>query len=121
MNRAVAFAALFTSIGTLFCCALPALFVMLGAGATFAALTNAVPGLLWFGEHKAIVFLCGGVFLGLGWLGYRRANRTVICEIEVDGESACDTTHRWVRPLLIVASITYVIGVGFAYVLPYFM
>ena len=94
---------------------------MLGAGATFAALTNTVPGLLWFGEYKAIVFLCGGIFLGLGWAGYGSANKDLNCELNIGGETACETTHKWVRPLLVVASITYLIGIGFAYVLPYLM
>ena len=121
MNRVVAFAALFTSIGTLFCCALPALFVLLGAGATFASLTNAVPGILLFGEYKTAVFISAGICLGYGWFSQREASANVTCGIETNGETACATTQTWIRPLLIVASIMYLIGLSFAYVLPYFM
>ena len=42
-NKVPAFISLFTSFGTLLCCALPALFVTLGLGSTFAALTNSLP------------------------------------------------------------------------------
>ena len=118
MNRLVAFLALFTSVGTLFCCALPAVFVLLGAGATCAALTESVPGLLVIGENKGYLFAAGGLFLGLGWYGYQRAAAT-ICSIEMNGEDACETTQQWSRPLLIVATVLYVTGAGFAYILPW--
>ncbi len=117
MSRLVAFLALFTSVGTLFCCALPALFVVLGAGATFAALTEAVPGLLIIGEYKGYLFASGGVFLGLGWYGSHRSTAAV-CTIELDGEDACESTQQWSRPLLMLATILYLTGVGFAYILP---
>ena len=120
MSRIVSFLALFTSVGTLFCCALPALFVLLGAGATFAALTESVPGLLLLGEYKGYLFAFAGLFLVLGWYGYRRA-QPVVCTIEANDESACESTQQWSRPLLIAASILYLTGVGFAYVLPWFL
>ena len=34
---------LFTSLGTLFCCALPSLFVVLGAGAMLAGILSSAP------------------------------------------------------------------------------
>ena len=80
MKRIVTFAALFTSIGTLFCCAIPALFVLLGAGATFAALTETVPGILLVGEYKEAVFLVGGVCIALAWIGYTRVE---VCDVNV--------------------------------------
>lgn len=120
MNRIVTFAALFTSIGTLFCCAIPALFVLLGAGATFAALTDTVPGILLIGEYKETVFLVGGVCIALAWIGYTRASPEV-CDVNVDGQNACSETQRWTRPMLIGSSVLYVIGTSFAYVIPYFL
>ena len=106
-------------MGTLFCCALPALFVVLGAGATFAALTDAFPALLIVGEHKETVFGLGAIFIGLAWFGYRQG-QPVECSIEVQEESACETTQNWTRPLLMVSTCLYLIGVGTAYVLPLF-
>ena len=43
---------LFTSGGTLICCALPALLVSLGAGAVMASVVSSVPQIVWFSEHK---------------------------------------------------------------------
>ena len=120
MNKLLSFAALFTSVGTLFCCALPALFVVLGAGATFAALTETVPAILILGEHKELVFVFGGLCLGLAWFGSTRT-QPVECAIEGDGETACETTQRWTRPMLIVSSIMYALGAGVAYILPLIM
>ena len=54
---------LFTSFGTLICCALPALLVSLGMGAVMAGLIEAVPGITWLGKHKITVFTVAGVVL----------------------------------------------------------
>jgi hypothetical protein len=63
MKRIISFAVLFLSLSTLICCALPALFVMLGAGAAFASLLGIVPQLIWFSEYKGIVFGTAGILL----------------------------------------------------------
>ena len=47
---------IFTSSGTLLCCALPAALVAVGAGATLASLVGAVPQLVWLSEHKGPLF-----------------------------------------------------------------
>ena len=119
MTKLLSFAALFTSVGTLFCCALPALFVVLGAGATFASLTESIPAILVLGEHKELVFVFGGICLGFAWLGYKRA-QPIECEIIANEETACETTQRWARPMLIVSSLLYGLGTGVAYILPLF-
>ena len=112
----IAFMSLFTSVGTLFCCALPALFVALGAGATFAGLTNSFPVLLWLGLNKNWVFLFGGLFLVLGLVLPKLFPPPVVCDI--DG-NPCETTRVWSRPLLYVSTILYAIGGFFAYAAPY--
>jgi low affinity Fe/Cu permease len=43
---------LFTSSSTLFCCALPAIFVMMGAGASFASFVSAFPFLITLSVYK---------------------------------------------------------------------
>lgn len=47
--------ALFSSVGTLVCCALPALLVLSGFGATVASLLSAAPWLVTLSRHKAYV------------------------------------------------------------------
>ena len=55
---------LFTSLGTLLCCALPALFVALGAGAVLAGLISNLPILVTLSKHKDILFLISGFLIG---------------------------------------------------------
>ena len=58
------FLSLFTSVGTLFCCAIPALFVLLGAGASFASLTNKFSSInLDWNVQRMGLFVLGGIFL----------------------------------------------------------
>ena len=101
MKHLVAFASLFSSVGTLFCCALPALFVTLGAGASFASLTSAVPQLIWFGENKTLL---PKIF-----------PPPVVCDI--DG-NPCAATKSWSQPLLYISMVLYAIGGFFAYLAP---
>jgi hypothetical protein len=47
---------LFASSSTLVCCALPALMVALGAGASLAGLASNFPALVWLSENKELSF-----------------------------------------------------------------
>jgi hypothetical protein len=47
---------LFTSAGTLLCCALPALLVSIGAGAVLAGLVSTAPWLVALSQYKAWTF-----------------------------------------------------------------
>lgn len=117
MTSLFAFLSLFTSVGTLFCCALPACFVLLGAGATFAGLTQAVPELLWFGEHKTLTFSIGAVGNLVGLISIRRPVSTQ-CEVGGQSEaSACEQTRSWARILVQVSIGLYGIGFVFAFIL----
>src|SRR4051812_41143175 len=55
---------LFTSFGTLLCCALPSLLVLLGLGATVASFLSAVPWLVTLSHHKNWIFLVSGILIG---------------------------------------------------------
>jgi len=78
---------IFSSVGTLVCCALPALLVSIGAGAVMASLVSAVPQLVWISEHKIPLFVFAGLMLCLsGFATYcnRRPmrhlqNRVCVC------------------------------------------
>ncbi len=61
----MSFSALFTSTGTLLCCALPALLVTLGLGTVVAAAISTVPGLIKLSQHKGWVFLIAGSLIAL--------------------------------------------------------
>ena len=109
------FLSLFLSTSTLLCCALPALFVGLGAGAVFAGLTSAVPQLIWVSEHKVSVFVFAGVLLFLsGYLELRNKNQ--VCDISQ--KEACTQTRSWSAYVWRVSLVFYGIGLFFAFGLP---
>ena len=54
---------LFTSFGTLVCCALPVLMVKLGMGAALAGLIGAAPWITVISDYKLTIFVVAGVLL----------------------------------------------------------
>src|SRR5690349_1342414 len=59
----ISYLSLFTSIGTLLCCALPSLFVLFGLGATVASALSAAPWLVSMSHHKHWVFVTAGLLI----------------------------------------------------------
>ena len=60
---ALSFLSLFTSLGTLLCCALPSLLVLFGLGATVATVLSEVPWLVALSHHKHWVFIVAGLLI----------------------------------------------------------
>lgn len=108
---------LFTSSGTLVCCALPALLVALGAGAALSSLVSAVPALVALSEYKETVFGFAGVILALGgWLQWR--SRFAPCPLDPLLAQACTRTRQQSRWLYGISLSIYAVGGFFAFVLP---
>lgn len=109
---------LFTSSGTLLCCALPALFVSLGAGATLASIVSAVPQLIWVSKHKLLVFgLAGAMLLISGLLRLRPQ----ACPLDPRLAAACARARKYSAVLYWLSVAVYGIGCFFAFVLPHFV
>lgn len=69
----VSWLALFASTGTLICCALPILLVVLGFGSVVAAITSYFPVLVVLSEHEGWMFGLSAILLGLtAWLLWGR-------------------------------------------------
>src|SRR5437773_12188191 len=62
-NPVLSYFSLFTSVGTLLCCALPSLLVLLGLGATVASFLSAAPWLVALSHHKRVVFAVSGALI----------------------------------------------------------
>ncbi|MFN4225988.1 MAG: hypothetical protein ACK4HR_06685 [Hyphomonas sp.] len=109
-----AFLSLFTSTGTLICCALPALLVSLGAGAVMAGLIETLPQIVWFGKHKGIVFGLAGALLLISGLWQWHA-RSLPCPADKAQAAACARARRisWIVWGLSVA--LFVTGFFFAF------
>jgi hypothetical protein len=117
MKKLVAFLSLFTSVSTLVCCALPALFITLGFGAAFAGLVGNVPQLIWLSENKLWLFLSGAFFLAIGGILQWRA-RYEPCPLDANLARACTSARRSSFLLYIASLAIYLVGAFFAFIAP---
>jgi uncharacterized BrkB/YihY/UPF0761 family membrane protein len=67
-SAVLSYFSLFTSVGTLLCCALPSLLVLLGLGASVASMLAFTPWLVVLSHHKAWTFSISGTLIGLSFL-----------------------------------------------------
>ncbi|MEZ5318163.1 MAG: hypothetical protein R2752_12240 [Vicinamibacterales bacterium] len=120
LHRALGFLSLFTSFGTLICCALPALLVLVGLGASVASALSAAPWLVSLSRNKAWVFAGAGVLIGLNVAyvyGFAPGLRTRGAGCLQGDSRACGVADRMSRVMLWSSAVTYVAGVLVAYVL----
>ena len=109
-QKGVTIFTLFTTTGTLVCCALPIIFVTLGLGATVVAITSAFPFLITLSQYKIWVFAFSGLMLVIsGWLMFRSGRA---CPADPELEKACNTAHKWNKRIY-WSSVT-IWGIGFA-------
>ena len=114
------FFSLFASLGTLVCCALPSLLVLIGLGTSVASLLSAMPWLVTLSRHKALTFSVAGVLLAAAWahrtmVAPRAGTREVGCSAEAAG--TCERAASVGRRLLRVSTVLYAAGVFVAYAL----
>lgn len=115
-GTALAGLALFTSLGTLLCCALPAALVAVGAGAVMAGLVTAVPGLVTLSEHKDAIFIVAGVALTAAAV-MRHNTRNAPCPADPTQAEACTRLRRRSGQMLAISAAVYAVGFFFAYVM----
>src|SRR5437868_1455317 len=116
----VSYLSLFTSFGTLLCCALPSLLVLLGLGATVASFLSAAPWVVMLSRHKTWVFTISGLLIGGNLLYvYRIAPRlrAAAGACATDAPQACDSASRFSRVVLWISAAIYAVGVFSAFVL----
>lgn len=106
---------LFGSMGTLLCCALPALLVSLGLGAVMAGLASNVPALIWASENKTAMFIFAGLMLAINGLLIWR-NRNAPCPLDPKLREACITGRKYSRNVYFFSLAVFLIGFFFAYI-----
>ncbi|AUN97281.1 hypothetical protein DOM21_15250 [Bacteriovorax stolpii] len=112
-NIWISFFSLFTSMSTLVCCALPALLVSIGLGATMVGLVSAFPGLIWLSENKLLVFSSSFVMLAISsYMQYRA--RFLPCPIDPNEARACTSARQWSKRITIFSIVVWAIGATFA-------
>lgn len=107
--------ALFGSFGTLLCCALPALFVALGAGATLVGIVSAVPQLIWLSAHKRILFGFAGVMLTISAI-VRAMSHRAPCPADPSKAKLCIRLRRIGLGVFVVSLGCYAVGFYFEFI-----
>lgn len=119
-NDLISVLSLFTSVSTLFCCALPAFLVVLGLGAVVAGVVSNFPFLITLSRYKELVFAFAFLIIGVNFylLYWRRKKEVVSCEyIPGKTETACDVASRLSKIVLWISFALLLIGFFVSYFL----
>lgn len=114
-DSAVMVLTIFTSSGTLVCCALPVTLVSLGLGSAVVGLTGAFPWLISLSQHKAWVFAVSAGFLVLG--GWRIHRPGQSCPTDPTLRTLCSRLDVWNRRIYWISATIWGIGFFAAYLL----
>ena len=111
--RAGIWSALAAALGTLICCALPSLLVLLGFGTTVAAVVSAAPWLVVLSENKVPVFLAAGLFI----VGSRLYAEYITPRVTPVGASCPPSLSRLTRAVWWTSVGVYTVGFFVAFAL----
>ncbi len=114
-QKIIHFFALFTSTGTLLCCALPATLAAIAGGTAVTSLISALPWLIPLSRHKEWIFLTAGILLALSAVFTLRPQGRLACAI--NGGEGCEVAGSFSRAMFYISLAIYGIGLFFAYLL----
>ena len=105
---------LFMSLSTLVCCALPALFVTLGAGAALAGLVSTAPWLVALSKYKIWTFaISGAMILLAGFVRWK--SHSMACPIDPEQAKACNRLRVISQWMYWLSVVIWCIGFFFAF------
>ncbi len=107
---------LFTTSGTLLCCAIPITLVSVGLGATVASMASAAPWLVQLSMYKGWMFTLSGGLIALSVWAVYRPGRT--CPTDPELAAACARADTWNRRFIIFSGIIWCVGFIAAFGLP---
>ena len=106
---------LFTSFSTLICCALPALLISIGMGASLASFVSAFPWIIFISKYKIQTFILAAVLLVfsvyLFWQG-----RNAPCPSDPVQAKICSKLRFINLIMLFISLVTYLVGFFFAFI-----
>lgn len=111
---------LLASTSTLICCALPALLVSLGMGATLAGLVSNFPALIWLSKNKTPVFALAATLIILASLMMYKS-KNMPCPADPEQAKACMRLRKISWTVLFIAIAIYSTGFFFAFLAPYIL
>jgi hypothetical protein len=109
---------LFASSSTLICCALPALFVLLGAGATFASLVNFFPQLIIISQYKISISIFTGIILIIAGTLIKRSS---LLPCPPDLRDTCIRGRKISKTIYLISLAIFVFASFFTYILPIYL
>ncbi len=107
---------LFTTSGTLICCAIPITLVSLGLGTVVASMASTAPWLVTLSLYKGWMFTASGGLIALSAWAVYRPGRT--CPPDPDLAAACERADKWNRRFIWFSGAMWVIGFFAAFALP---
>ena len=116
-ERAANFLSLFASSSTLICCALPSLFVVLGAGASFASLLTVFPFLIVLSQYKLAISLTAFTTIALAGFAHYKTAR-LPCPADPELGRVCLQSRRRARLVYYVSVSIFAFATIFTYLVP---
>lgn len=107
--------ALFTSTGTLLCCALPSALAAVAGGAAVASFVSTFPWLVPLSQNKEWIFLGAGLMILLSGILIYRPRGRVACSIT--GGEGCEVAGRFMKVMFWLSVGIFATGAFFAYAL----
>jgi hypothetical protein len=119
-DKSANFLSLFASSSTLVCCALPAIFVALGAGASFATLINYLPFLITLSQYKLYITLFAFfMIIVAGYANYLTYHMP--CPSDPELGKACMKTRQRSRYVYYFSVVIFCFATIFTYIIPRFL
>ncbi|GMT50294.1 MAG: hypothetical protein IEMM0008_1833 [bacterium] len=112
-QKLTSFLALFTSTGTLLCCALPAAIATVAGGAAVTTFVTTFPWLIPFSHYKGWIFLFAGIMIVLSGIITFRPQSKIVCS--VTGGIGCEVAGGFSKTMFWVSAGVFTIGTFFAY------
>lgn len=107
------FLALFTSTGTLICCALPAAVAAIAGGAAVTSMISTFPWLVPLSANKEWFFLSAAVMITISGILIYRPKGKVACSIT--GGQGCEVAGTFTKITFWASLVIFLVGAFFAY------
>ena len=111
---------LFTSFSTLICCALPALLISIGMGASLASFVSAFPWIIFISKYKIQTFILAAVLLVFSvYLFWQGLNAP--CPSDPIQAKICSKLRFINLIMLFISLVIYLVGFFFAFIIVNFL
>ena len=119
-ESSLGFLTLLASSSTLICCALPAIFVALGAGATLTSIVNIFPELIIISKFKVYISVFALLFLIIAGILIKKASLQP-CPTDPRLRDICIKTRKKSKNIYIISVFIFAFASIFTYIVPTLM